>query len=158
MTFSSELEKQIQLILALWLLFLLSPAASAVTKHSIHKLMTPSDLRSVFQVNSHQEVPEYDVTTIRVINKRSTDGQNDHRQVNLQAFGERMQLSLRPNVEFNRQLESLKLYTAQSGPENKIIYSEEDTTGSVGLSYHDDSKMAAVMIRQGPKGDILMVS
>lgn len=95
---------------------------------------------------------------LRILNKRSADTP-DHKRVNLQAFGRKMQLLLEPNVEFNRRIESLKMYSAESQNSGKRIkYSEESIGEPVGMSYHDDNKMAAVVIRQGPNGNILMVS
>lgn len=96
---------------------------------------------------------------LRILNKRSAD-QGDHKRVNLEAFGRKMQLLLEPNVEFNRRIESLKMYSAESKDSGKRIkYSEESIGGEpMGLSYHDDNKMAAVVIRHAPNGNILMVS
>ena len=152
MTHSSDLEKRL-LVLIFWLL-IGSVTSRTTIRHSIHEFMSPNDLKSIFQVTNHHEVPEYDVTHLRIINKRSVN-QDDLKQINLQAFGQNMKLSLRPNVEFNRQLESLKIFTAESR-ENNIIYHEETTKGQFGISYHDDNKMAAVVIRPGPNGNILM--
>lgn len=71
-----------------------------------------------------------------------------------------MNLLLEPNVQFNKQIESLKIYTATSYDfGKKIKYSQEsiDTT-TYAISYQDENKMAAVVIQNLPNGHILMVS
>lgn len=175
----------------------------------IHKQMSENDLRKVFQVQSHDEVPEYDIVHLRVINKRSietipsfeneeeeqqtnhdnltnkgrskrssTNSQRDHKgedggplkYVYLNAFGNGMHLNLKRNDELHHKLKSLKLISAESSTSNsrwtpsheRVRYSESNIQGegedSVGVPFHDDHHVAAVIVSTGPDGQVTLVS
>lgn len=186
----------------------------------IHKQMNEHDLRKVFQVQSHDEVPEYDIVHLDVINRRPSDvdggsstnineeGQEDYlskrsnnnqrrdfndrtgsgststsnsnddtlKYVYLNAFGNGMHLNLKRNDELHHKLKSLKLITAESrstatsskwAPPSHVNvegvrYSESSIQGegedSVGVPYHDDHHVAAVIVSTGPDGQATLVS
>lgn len=172
------------------------------SKPVIHKQMNENDLRKVFQVQSHDEVPEYDIVHLRVINKRQDtlfdveeDGGNDYlsskrskrsnsnnkddddtsgtlKYVYLKAFGDGMHLNLRRNDDLHHKLKSIKLITAESSTsesrwaprshEGGVRYSESMIQGegddSVGVPYHDDQHVAAVIVSTGPGGQVTLVS
>jgi len=133
--------------------------------------MSQRDLRRVFQVHTHDEVPEYDVVHLRVLpsptrSKRSTEFHSDDdllasesKRIYLKAFGEDVHLNLKPNQEFNERLKSLRLFTAESRPGGvglEYIDNGPVDLESIGETYHDDSAMAAVVVRQSPSGSLLL--
>lgn len=181
------------------------------SKPVIHKQMNENDLRKVFQVQSHDEVPEYDIVHLRVINKRSItnqessntntlhfhdeeaaaenddyltskrskrnsnkdDGNSDGgtlKYVYLNAFGDGMHLNLKRNDDLHHKLKSIKLITAESSTSSRwtpshdegVRYSESMIQGegedSVGVPYHDDQHVAAVIVSTGPDGQVTLVS
>jgi len=129
-------------------------SSSPVVHHEIHKRLSQNDLYQIFSVHKHDDVPEYDVVQLRVINKRSADDADSvsRKRVSLNAFGEKLNLNLKPNTEFDGRLERMKVFSA-FGADGKIRMQEERIEDdSIGNSYHDDKQMAAVMVRQGPDG------
>lgn len=161
---AAGLHKPSSYVLVVGFLLLIVASASSSRAHEIHKRMTQTDLRKVFQVHSQQDVPEYDVVHLRVINKRSaSDGDaadSSRKHVSLEAFGEKMHLNLKPNADFNDRLRRMKVFTAETTGNGKLKYVEEATGAtldeSVGQTYHDDSQMAAVLLRQGSDGKLQM--
>ena len=95
-----------------------------------------------------------------MISKRSARDPQDitHKKIYLKAFGEELQLNLKPNREFNKRLESMKLFTAESSNGDLKYVEEPMSTASIGRLYHDDEKMAAVVVRHGSDGKIMLVS
>lgn len=105
-------------------------------------------------------VPEYDVVHLRVISKRSSQNPEDivHKQVYLNAFGKEMQLNLKPNREFSQRLPSMKLFAAETRDGDLRYVEEALGPAAMGRPYHDDDKMAAVVVRHEKDGRILLVS
>ena len=179
----------------------------------IHKQMNEHDLRKVFQVQSHDEVPEYDIVHLEVINKPGSDtidadtlfashNQNNEKDnlrtrrkrsnqqrdqqvgeedggnlkyVYLNAFGNGMHLNLRRNGELHHKLKTVKLFTAESSTSSRwteaspsrsqhanVRYQESFIQGegedSIGVPYHDDHHVAAVIVSTGPDGQVTLVS
>ncbi|KAI1285003.1 A disintegrin and metalloproteinase with thrombospondin motifs 16 [Halotydeus destructor] len=128
--------------------------------------MSENDLRKVFQVHSHDEVPEYDVVHLRIVNKRSASSSLDdetRKRVALNAFGKKLHLNLQPNSEFDSRLQRMKIFSARSAGNGGLRYVEETPEESsasfeqaFGASYHDDENMAAVMLRQASDGGLQM--
>jgi len=152
-------------------------AASAQTykPNEIHKQMNKDDLRRVFQVESHDLVPEYHVVLPKLLNsnrkKRSTDGEADkqikpskwspkakEKIVHLKVFGKAMQLNLKPNENFNEKLNQMKVLLAESGKNGKLKYVEDKLSKNedLGHTYHDDSNLAAVLVSHNRQGNIQM--
>ncbi|RWS29889.1 disintegrin and metalloproteinase with thrombospondin motifs 1-like protein [Leptotrombidium deliense] len=107
-------------------------------------------------------VPEYQLIDVRVLNKRSAvESEQNTKQVHLTAFGEQIRLNLKPNKEFNDRLQNLKLYMAETTGNGKLKYVEEATNKEkqneeIGQTYHDETRMAAVLINHSPLGNLQM--
>lgn len=107
-------------------------------------------------------MPEYDLVHLRVISKRSADDGGDsasYKRVHLNAFGEKLQLRLQPNSEFDGRLKSMKVISAETTSNGKLKYVEEPVSGDadqIGAAYHDDRHMAAVLLRHGDDGHLQM--
>jgi hypothetical protein len=153
------------LLLVLYFLAILpfaTPLSSSTTKHKIHKRMSINDLRNVFQVESHNDVPEYDLTNIRVINKRSIDQESDQnglspKQIHLKAFGKKVKLNLQQNNDFNDRIKNMKVFMAETTSNGKLRYSEAPTSSeknNLGTTYHDKSNMAAILVDHNSDGSI----
>lgn len=95
-----------------------------------------------------------------MISKRSTQDPQDvlHKQVYLKAFGENIQLNLRPNRELNKRLQSMRMLAAETRDGGLKYRDEAMSAESIGRLYHDDEKMAAVAVRHQKDGRILLVS
>lgn len=73
---------------------------------------------------SWRTVPEYELSTIRLITKRSVEeGTTKHVQVN--AFGRKMRLNLKDNNDFNERIKDMKVYIAETSKNGKLRYSED---------------------------------
>ena len=131
--------------------------------HQIHERMSPDELRTVFHVQSHEEVPEYDLTDIKLIKKRSVDQRSDAnqvlpKQIRLNAFGKKLELNLHKNQDFNDRVKDMKVYMAETTSNGKLRYSEAQASAqdnqNIGTTYHDKSNMAAILVNHTPDGSI----
>ncbi|XP_054169137.1 A disintegrin and metalloproteinase with thrombospondin motifs 1-like [Oppia nitens] len=160
---------QLSILLVLYISTIISPVQSLAhpLKHQIHKHMSEDDLRYVFQVESHNDVPEYDVTNVRLINKRSvsdlsstmTGNELSPKQIHLKAFGRKYKLNLQKNSDFNDRVKDMKVFMAETTGNGKLRYSQVPSTGyektrNIGTTYHDKSNMAAVLVDHNPDGSI----
>lgn len=76
------------------------------------------------QLFSLVTVPEYELSAVRLITKRSIeDGTTKHVQVN--AFGRKMRLNLKDNNDFNERIKDMKVYIAETSKNGKLRYSED---------------------------------
>lgn len=118
--------------------------------------MTKRDLQSVFYVDSHDKVPEYELSTVRLITKRSIeDGTTKH--VRLDAFGRKMRLNLKDNNDFNERAKDMKVYIAETSKNGKLRYMEDPSASdasNMGTSYHDEESMAAIFLDHNSKGKV----
>ncbi len=78
-------------------------------------------------------MPEYDLTNIRVINKRSIDQESDQnglspKQIHLKAFGKKVKLNLQQNNDFNDRIKNMKVFMAETTSNGKLRYSEAPTS------------------------------
>jgi hypothetical protein len=126
--------------------------------------MSADDLRHVFQVESHDLVPEYDLTDVRLIHKRSVDPRahtNDPnaKQIHIKAFGKKFRLNLQKNNEFNDRIQDMKVFMAETTGNGKLRYSEaptgpDNSPAAVGTTYHDKSNMAAILVDHNSDGSL----
>ncbi|KAF7488255.1 A disintegrin and metalloproteinase with thrombospondin motifs 8 [Sarcoptes scabiei] len=140
-----------------------------IAKYPIHKQMTKQDLLSVFYVDSHDKVPEYELSSVRFLSKRSISknqysGDGDEvddqsssntKHVQLKAFGKKMSLKLQDNNDFNERVKDMKVFIAESSRNGKLKYMEDlsaSDTKNFGTSYHDVDNMAAIMLDRNSKG------
>ncbi|XP_048589021.1 A disintegrin and metalloproteinase with thrombospondin motifs 18 isoform X4 [Nematostella vectensis] len=132
----------------------------------VHHRMTKSELKSVFGVDSHNEVPEYDVTETIPVDEQGqpTQGSRHRRHLdshtfyNLKAFGRSLHIKLTPddaviapNLVVTRHLgngvtqgnaERVRLYSGHvtSHPGSRVAVSDEDgLTGMI--RFPDESLM-----------------
>ena len=89
-------------------------------------------------------MPEYELSNIRLLTKRSIQEQNDndnndnnndngeqHRhEVYLKAFGRKMRLKLQDNNDFNERVKDMKVILAETSRNGKLQY-VEDLTAAV---------------------------
>ncbi|RWS17879.1 A disintegrin and metalloproteinase with thrombospondin motifs 1-like protein [Dinothrombium tinctorium] len=132
-------------------------------------------LFSALYISKVKIVPDYELVHLRVLNKRSAAADSEHKekQVHLTAFGEQIQLNLKPNKEFNDRIAKLKMYMAETVGNGKLKYVEEPQSDQsfynqtdihfisyekekqdIGQTYHDEEKLAAVLINHNPVGHI----
>lgn len=102
--------------------------------------------------------------------RNNNDEDDTLKYVYLNAFGNGMHLNLKRNEELHHKLKSLKLITAESSTTSSrwapshegVRYSESSIQGegeeSVGVPYHDDHHVAAVIVSTGPDGQVTLVS
>ncbi|XP_054720921.1 A disintegrin and metalloproteinase with thrombospondin motifs like [Uloborus diversus] len=123
----------------------------------IHKRMDSTLLKQTFHVESHDQVPQYELIHVRTLTKRSAPTDEEVRHVHLSAFGRDVQLHLQRNDEFDDRLKSMKMYLAES-TRNGIQYKEmpQQEDDDPGTTYHDLEQMAAVTIRHGADGKLQM--
>jgi hypothetical protein len=117
--------------------------------------MDETELRRVFQVDSHNQVPDYQVITIHSRAKRSVD---ENRLVSFNAFGKDVRLQLRKNPHLVKQ--SLRMWIAESDESSKnISYKElpQETEEDIGEAYQDEDNQAAFLIHHDKSdGSLLM--
>ena len=80
-------------------------------------------------------VPEYELSSVRLVTKRSIDNtetgeENDSKHVHLNAFGQRLRLKLRDNSDFNNRIKDMKVFIAETSKNGKLRY-HEDPSASV---------------------------
>ncbi|XP_046386746.1 uncharacterized protein LOC124156313 isoform X2 [Ischnura elegans] len=123
--------------------------------HGVHKHMSVDDLRNVFQVDHHDQVPEYQVISIR--SRRSRRSTEDHHAVHLEAFGRPFHLSLRPNgALFSGG--ALRVWTAHAnGSSAEGVHYEEVPQGEIGELYQDLENEAALLVHRDPHNGALLV-
>jgi len=144
--------KQHFLFFSLLLLFPFLNAASDDFREprlKAHELMSPADLARVFQVDSHDQVPDYQIVNIHHRRqKRDLDHQNTH-EIALEAFGKRFELELNKNLNLVPPHRNLNVLFAEQGKEEIEYYptnSEDDETEDIGEVYQDESNMAALLL------------
>lgn len=80
--------------------------------NQVHHDMTPDELRRVFHVDSHDQVPNYEVINLRSRVRR--DAERDIRHVDLSAFGTRYNLRLERNEQLLRGGNKVRVWVADS--------------------------------------------
>ncbi|XP_065200009.1 A disintegrin and metalloproteinase with thrombospondin motifs like isoform X2 [Planococcus citri] len=135
-----------------------------IASYKIHHHMDVNDLRNVFQVEQHSDVPEYEIVNLHSIRKReianTTNSSKDKRKINdkllkLQAFGKSHELSLQP---LDQQLfkGNLKMWSAESDGNGSISYTELPDA-YVGDPYQDEENQAALLLHEdNDDGSLLM--
>ncbi|XP_071448080.1 A disintegrin and metalloproteinase with thrombospondin motifs like isoform X2 [Hetaerina americana] len=128
--------------------------------NGVHKHMSIDDLRSVFQVDRHDQVPEYQVVSIRSRrSRRSTEPSSevDRHAVHLEAFGRPFHLSLRPNGALLSG-GALRVWTAHAnGSSAEGVQYEEVPQGEIGELYQDLENEAALLVHRDPHNGALLV-
>ncbi|CAM1319197.1 Uncharacterised protein g7134 [Pycnogonum litorale] len=141
-------------------LFIVSTSISLITGHKsqIHKRMTNEHLVRTFRVDSHEQVPSYDIVHIRSIQRRGADDE-DSKVLHMSAFGKKIKLDLKKNDDVNSNIKGVKIFSAQTKPDGHVDLQEEhdsgeETSDEIGEAYQDKEKMAAVVLRHGVNGDL----
>ncbi|KAH9498027.1 hypothetical protein DERF_013954 [Dermatophagoides farinae] len=153
---------------SIFCLTILDKQTDSIAKYPIHKHMSKQDLLSVFYVDSHDKVPEYELSSVRLLTKRSiqnddainnnNDDEQPRHEVYLKAFGRKMRLKLRDNNDFNERVKDMKVIIAEtSRTTGKLQYVEDLTTAdtqNIGTSYHDKDNMAAIFLDHDSRGKV----
>ncbi|KAJ6217721.1 hypothetical protein RDWZM_008878 [Blomia tropicalis] len=121
--------------------------------------MTKRDLQSVFSVDSHDKVPEYELSAVRLITKRSIEGDGaiGTKHVHLDAFGKKLKLNLKDNDDFNDRIKDMKVFIAETENNGNLRYREDPSASdnaNMGTSYHDEENMAAIFLDRNSKGKV----
>jgi len=113
--------------------------------------MTQQELGRIFQVEHHDEVPDYELVTIHHRRqKRSLDDVDQIHQIGLDAFGQRYELELNRNLNLVPSHRPLDVFYADNSTEDiKYEPSYEDEVGQV---YQDEENMAALVLFK-PSGE-----
>ncbi|XP_043218873.1 A disintegrin and metalloproteinase with thrombospondin motifs 18-like isoform X2 [Amphibalanus amphitrite] len=122
---------------------LATAASHTAPRHTLHLHLSVDELRHVFAVERHEDVPEYDLFHVSSRRKRSLNGRH-RRSVHVQAFGDQIDLDL----EMNREIDNhIRLFYAD-GADNDINIErvEGDTDMYVGEPYQDVSREAALLV------------
>jgi len=119
-----------------------------------HELMSRQELSQVFQVEDHDEVPEYEVVNIHHRrHKRSADNQHSH-QIALEAFGKQFELELNRNLNLVPHKRKLNVYFADKGRE-EILYDRDtqEDDDDIGEVFQDETNMAALLLYKQGQSD-----
>lgn len=108
--------------------------------------MAPEDLQRIFQVESSDQVPAYDVVRLRSRLRRSADG-DEVRTVHLRALGSSQILNLRPNVDLARRV---PLFFADRDHLGGVAVTPTSHDLDVGIPHQDEQSLAAVMVAHHP--------
>ncbi|GBN20245.1 A disintegrin and metalloproteinase with thrombospondin motifs 16, partial [Araneus ventricosus] len=118
----------------------------------LHGQMNSSLLKQILNVESGDEVPEYEIVHLRILSKRSADDQNVIR-VHLSAFGKNIHLHLQRNDDRVKNVKFFEARLTDTGVQlTEVIVEDEDP----GTPYIDLVQMAAVTIRHGTDGELQM--
>jgi len=117
--------------------------------------MTKAELGKVFQVEHHDDVPDYQIINIHHRrHRRSTDNDEKH-QIGLDAFGRRFELELNRNLNIIPKHRRLDVFYADNNSEN-IDYDPSDQD-ELGELYQDEENMAALLFyKEGNEDHYLM--
>ncbi|CAG7723637.1 unnamed protein product [Allacma fusca] len=127
---------------------------AAIPSQQIHTHMDEKELQRIFQVDSHHQVPEYELVSIRSLTKRSLD---EKRLVSFNAFGKDLRLQLKRNPHLVKQ--SLRMWIAEPDSSRGIHYQElpQESEDEIGEAYQDESNQAALLIHHDKNdGSLLM--
>ncbi|XP_050541109.1 venom metalloproteinase 3 isoform X2 [Daktulosphaira vitifoliae] len=126
---------------------------SQVFANTLHEHMHTDDLRSLFHVEHHSEVPHYEIISPHSIVRRDTT--NTHR-VRLKAFGEHHELELEPSDNLVAG-DKLRAWTAHHNSTTDTIHYTELPDEHIGVPYQDVDKRAALILHNDHNdGTILM--
>ncbi|XP_076320007.1 A disintegrin and metalloproteinase with thrombospondin motifs like [Tachypleus tridentatus] len=134
----------------LWLVLVLAKLKFTIERELNLDAISREQMTKFFQIETYEQVPDYDVIHVRSIGKRETD-RNDVKQVHLTAFGETLRLNLKKNHEFQEKLKSMKFLEAKSlngELHYQEIDEEEPEESNIGVPYYDPVTMSAVLIRE----------
>ncbi|KAF0290567.1 A disintegrin and metalloproteinase with thrombospondin motifs 18 [Amphibalanus amphitrite] len=122
---------------------LATAASHTAPRHTLHLHLSVDELRHVFAVERHEDVPEYDLFHVSSRRKRSLNGRH-RRSVHVQAFGDQIDLDL----EMNREIDNhIRLFYADGADSDiNIERVEGDTDMYVGEPYQDVSREAALLV------------
>ncbi|CAL1264445.1 unnamed protein product [Larinioides sclopetarius] len=141
---------------ALALLWAESGFSTPLNNNQLHYQMSPEELQRIFQVNSPDQVPEYQVVHLRSISKRDVSA-GDVKQIHIPAFGENLQLNLRKNLDFEQRIGRMKVLMAETTTQGQLKYHEpKENPTDLGTTYHDEKQMAAILMRNGDNGQLEM--
>ncbi|XP_021956004.1 A disintegrin and metalloproteinase with thrombospondin motifs 18 isoform X3 [Folsomia candida] len=129
-------------------------SATPSNQNQIHTHMDETELRRIFQVDSHHQVPEYQVVSIHSRSKRSMD---ENRLVSFNAFGKDVRLHLEKNPHLVKQ--SLRMWIAEPDSSEGVNYKElpQEAEEDIGEAYQDESNQAALLIHHDKNdGSLLM--
>ncbi|XP_046651245.1 A disintegrin and metalloproteinase with thrombospondin motifs 18-like isoform X2 [Daphnia pulicaria] len=140
----------------------------SAANNQVHHDMTPDELRRVFHVDSHDQVPTYEVINLRSRVRR--DAERDIRHVDLSAFGTRYNLRLERNEQLLRGGNKVRVWVADSPSTDEfggnrtgstqfggITLEELPQDDDVGTVYQDEDTMAAVLVNHDAEDDALIL-
>jgi len=110
--------------------------------------MTPSELALIFQVEHHEDVPEYEIINIHHRrHKRSADSDQIH-QIALDAFGDRFELELNRNLNLVPNQRPLNIFYADKDKEDihYMASNEQEDRANIGEVFQDERNMAALLL------------
>jgi len=110
--------------------------------------MSPSELALIFQVEHHEDVPEYEIINIHHRrHKRSADSDQIH-QIALDAFGDRFELELNRNLNLVPNQRPLNIFYADKDKEDihYMASNEQEDRANIGEVFQDERNMAALLL------------
>ncbi|XP_071542881.1 A disintegrin and metalloproteinase with thrombospondin motifs like [Panulirus ornatus] len=126
-------------------------ATTATPNSQIHQSMSTEDLQRVFHVDSHDQVPAYDVVRLRSRLRRSAD-REVVRTVHLRALGSTRVINLRPNLDLARRV---PLFYADRDDQGGVTVTPSQYEEDVGIPHQDMENMAAVTVSHHPLTGLL---
>jgi len=120
--------------------------------------MSIDELRKIFQVEHHHDVPDYEIVQIHSVrHKRSASALEDVHRVNLATHGRQLRLELKPNHHLVPRQRDLDLWYADAFPTN-VSYSPADNDSEyIGDVYQDDDNQAALLLYRDKTDDALLM-
>ncbi|RZF48748.1 hypothetical protein LSTR_LSTR013832 [Laodelphax striatellus] len=126
--------------------FLLVFGSCCVMASDIHKHMIKDDLKRVFHVDNHEDVPVYEVVRVHSVQKRDTTSDSDSdRHLRLRAFGRDLDLALRRTPSLFK--DNLRVWTADSNSTGHLHY-EELPQEPIGETFQDENSQAALLLHR----------
>ncbi|RZF38947.1 hypothetical protein LSTR_LSTR017517, partial [Laodelphax striatellus] len=108
--------------------------------------MSKDDLKRVFHVDNHEDVPVYEVVRVHSVQKRDTTSDSDSdRHLRLRAFGRDLDLALRRTPSLFK--DNLRVWTADSNSTGHLHY-EELPQEPIGETFQDENSQAALLLHR----------
>lgn len=130
------------------------------SKHQAHQHMSIQELRRIFQVEHHNDVPPYELVQVHPIRRHKRSGVHSIHRVNFRASDRDFRLQLRRNEHLlpqNRNLGLLFADNAETTAHNvSYAYAPEDDE-HLGDVFQDETNEAALLLYKDKTDDALLM-
>lgn len=113
--------------------------------------MNTQDLRRIFYVDSHDQVPEYEILKLQV--NPDEDGKLNEIVMKLSTFGKDYKLRLKRNVDFQQRIKDMKIFMAESTKDGQLRYTEIKSHQAAAQNHHSQNQNNNLNTKQTTSGD-----